>query len=242
MVRTSLEVQDLVVGYYEDVDILHDVSMKIKESKITSIIGPNGAGKSTLFKAIYGFLRPKKGKILHNDKDITGTSPEHMLLRGISYIPQGGSIFPLLSVQNNLELGGWCKRRDREFVRNAIEKVYDRYPVLRKKRKMASSFLSGGEIKMLEVGRALIADPKVILVDEPTAGLAPKLFDQVYGELKTLSKEEKTIVLVDQNVRKAIELGDYVYVLELGENKASGEGEEFRSGTAAELIKEWLAF
>lgn len=238
----SIEVQDLVAGYYEDLDILHNVSINVKKLEITAIIGPNGAGKSTLFKAIYGFLRPKKGKILFNGEDITGLPPREMLRKGISYVPQGGSVFPYLTVQENLELGGWILRSDRKLLNKRIEEIYDRYPPLQKKMKMGASFLSGGELKMLEVGRALITNPSVILVDEPTAGLAPNLFDQLYEQLKALSKTGKTIILVDQNVRAAIELSDYVYVLELGENKCQGKGDEFRSGTARELIKEWLTF
>lgn len=222
-----LEARNIVAGYSEDIDILLDVSMYAEDGKITCMIGPNGVGKSTLLKTIYGFLEPKKGKICYNGNDVTNEKPYNMLRMGISYIPQLRSVFPYLTVEDNLKLGGWIFRGDAEKVKEGIEEVYGRFPVLMKKRKSRAGMLSGGEQRMLEIGRTLIVKPKIMLVDEPSAGLAPKLVTEVYNRLNELREEGMTILLVDQNIRKAVEYSNYVYVLELGKVKLEGVREEF---------------
>jgi len=237
----SLEVSNVTAGYLEDIYILRGVSMHAEQSKITTIIGPNGAGKSTLLKTIYGILKPKEGRVFYKGEDISGSKPHTLLKMGISYLPQMRSIFPYLTVEENLMLGGWIYRKDRKIIDDALEEVYKKYPNLKAKRKSSASFLSGGELKMLETAKALIANPNAILVDEPTAGLAPKFFNQIYDELKMLSREDKkTIILVDQNVKQAIELADYVYVLEMGQNTVEGPRTEFEAGRIREIIKDWL--
>lgn len=237
----SLEVKNVTAGYYEDIDILHEVSIRAEKSRITSIVGPNGAGKSTLLKTIFGFLKPKKGKILYNDEDITGFAPHLLLEKGIAYVPQHRSTFPHMTVEENLMLGGWIIRNNRKLIKERLWEMYNMFPNLKEKRKIGAGFLSGGELRMLDIAKALFVNPEVILVDEPTAGLAPKYFDSVYNRLEALSKKEgKTVLLVDQNIKLAIELADYVYVLQMGKNQVEGSKEEFKTGRIRDIIREWF--
>ncbi len=223
-----IEIKDLHVGYYKDLDILRGVSLKAEEAKITTVLGANGVGKSTLLKAIYGFLKPRAGQILLQGQNITGTPPHRLIELGVSYIPQHSSVFPHLSVENNLRLGAWTFRRDKARIRRKLEENYQRFPMLRDRRNDDAGLLSGGMQRMVEVGRTLMTDPKLILVDEPTAGLAKMLSAEVYRMLTDLrDKEGLTIILVDQEIRQALKIADYVYVLELGRNRVDGPTEEF---------------
>ena len=223
-----LEIEDLHVGYYKDLDILRGVSLKAEEAKITTVLGANGVGKSTLLKAIYGFLKPRTGQILLQGQDIAGTPSHHLIELGVSYIPQHSSVFPHLSVENNLKLGAWTFRRDKARIQRKLEGNYQRFPMLRDRRNDDAGLLSGGMQRMVEVGRTLMTDPKLILVDEPTAGLATMLSSEVYKMLTDLrDKEGLTIILVDQQIRQALKIADYVYVLELGRNRVDGPTEEF---------------
>lgn len=235
----SIEVKDAYSGY-SDVDIIRGFSMRVEEGTITGLIGPNGCGKSTLCKTIYGILRPKKGKIYHDGDNITGLSPHQMLRRGISYIPQARNIFPHLSVRENLKIGAWILRNERVKVRESIEETYERFPILKVRANIKASSLSGGEQKMLEFGRALITDPTTLLVDEPTAGLAPKIAHEVYNSLGRLKEEfGLTILLVDQNVRAAITFSDYLYTMELGKNIEEGSREKFQKSMKS-LVSSWI--
>jgi branched-chain amino acid transport system ATP-binding protein len=223
-----IEVKDLFVGYYKDLDILQGVSLKAEEAQIVAVLGANGVGKSTLLKAIYGFLKPRKGKILLNGTDITKVSSHQLITQGISYIPQHSSVFPYMSVEDNLKLGGWTFRQDKERVQKKLEENYQRFPMLRERKNDDAGLLSGGMQRMVEVGRTLMTDPKVILVDEPTAGLAKMLSAEVYQMLADLRDNDGlTIILVDQEIRQALKIADYVYVLELGRNRVDGRTEEF---------------
>jgi branched-chain amino acid transport system ATP-binding protein len=223
-----LEVQDLYVGYYKDLNILQGVSMSAEEARITTILGANGVGKSTLLKAIYGFLTPSSGKVKLDGQSLLGVPTHERINLGISYIPQEPGIFRWMSVEENLELGAWTFRNDRERIERKLAENYDRFPILYERRKSPAGELSGGMQRMVEVGRTLMTDPKVILVDEPTAGLAKMLSEDVYRMLTRLREEEgMTIVLVDQEIRQALAVADYVYVLELGRNRFEGPVEEF---------------
>lgn len=223
-----IEITDLHVGYYKDLDILQGVSLKAQEGQIVAVLGANGVGKSTLLKAIYGFLKPRAGKIMLQDREITGIASHKLIQEGISYIPQHSSVFPFLSVEDNLQLGAWTFRNDRERVQSKLEENYQRFPLLRDRRNDNAGLLSGGMQRMVEVGRTLMTDPKVILVDEPTAGLAKMLSQEVYDMLTQLRDNERlTIILVDQEIRQALKIADYVYVLELGRNRVSGPAHEF---------------
>lgn len=236
----GLEARDVVAGYLEDIHILQGLSLHAKGGKITAVIGANGVGKSTLLKAIFGFLTPSAGRILFNGEDITGTPPYRTSRKGISYIPQRRNVFPYLTVQENWEIGAWNFRGERTRVSREVDANCERFPTLRDKRKLPAGTLSGGEQRMVEIGRALMVDPLLLLVDEPTAGLAPIVAGEIYGKLVELNREEgKTILLVDQNIRQAVRITDYIYVLELGRKKAEGTREDFEKHLG-EVIREWL--
>jgi branched-chain amino acid transport system ATP-binding protein len=222
-----LEINDLYVGYYKDLHILQGVSLHARQAQITAVLGPNGVGKSTLLKSIFGFVKPQRGEVRLAGQDIVGTPAYHLVHLGISYIPQHQSVFPHMTVEENLELGGWSFRHDTARIRQKIEANYERFPILRERRRSPAGDLSGGMQRMVEVGRVMMTDPKLILVDEPTAGLAIMLARQVYDLLIQLKEEGITILLVDQNIRQAINIADYVYVLELGRNRHEGPREEF---------------
>lgn len=223
-----LDVTDLYVGYYSDLHILQGVSIHAEEAKITTILGANGVGKSTLLKAIYGFLAPASGDVTLAGQSLIGVPTHQRIDKGLSYIPQQPSVFKHMTVRENLELGAWTFRDDSDRIEQKIEENYQRFPQLRERSSSKAGELSGGMQRMVEVGRTLMTDPKVILVDEPTAGLAKLLSQDVYDMLVDLRDNEGiTIVLVDQEIREALKIADYVYVLELGHNKYEGPVEEF---------------
>jgi branched-chain amino acid transport system ATP-binding protein len=223
-----LEVRNLYVGYYRDLNILQDLNLKIAPGHITTILGANGVGKSTVLKAIYGFLRPNRGDVLLDGQSILEVPPHQRISKGLAYIPQQPGIFRDMSVEENLALGAWTYRSDRQRVRRKIEENYTRFPILRDKRRQTTGELSGGQQRMVEIGRTLMAEPKVLLVDEPTAGLSKLLAEEVYQMLVDLrDRDAKTILLVDQEIRHALAIADYVYVLELGRNKFEGPAGDF---------------
>ncbi|MFQ5614924.1 MAG: ABC transporter ATP-binding protein [Anaerolineales bacterium] len=223
-----LEVRDLYVGYYKDLNILQGVNLTAPTGKITAILGANGVGKSTLLKAIYGFLKPNTGEIYMDGKRVDGRPTHKLIDVGISYIPQHTGIFRWMTVEENIQLGGWTFRRDKERLRKKVEENYERFPILREKRKQPAGELSGGQQRMVEISRTLMTDPRLILVDEPTAGLAKLLSADVYQMLIDLrDRDGLTIILVDQEIRQALKIADYVYVLDLGRNKYDGPVEEF---------------
>ena len=222
-----LDIQDLYVGYYEDLNILQGIDVKVQEAKITTILGANGVGKSTLLKAIFGFLKPNKGKVMLEGKNVVGTPTFKLIDLGLAYIPQHPGIFRWMSIEENLEMGAYTFKRDKARIRHKMEEVYERFPVLKERRKSLAGNLSGGQQRMVEVGRTLMTDPKVMLVDEPTAGLAKLLSEEVYQHLVNLKDSGITILLVDQEIRQALKIADYVYVLELGRNKYEGPVDQF---------------
>lgn len=223
-----LEIKDLYVGYYKDLNILQGVDLTARNGQITAVLGANGVGKSTLLKAIYGFLKPNQGEIFLDDEAVTGVPTHELISLGLAYIPQQTGIFRWMSVEENLMMGGWTFKNDKARLKREMERSYERFPDLIEKRKQNAGDLSGGQQRMVEVARTLMTDPKVILVDEPTAGLAKLLSEMVYQMLVDLRDiDGLTIVLVDQEIRDALKIADYVYVLELGRNKFEGPVEEF---------------
>ena len=223
-----LAIYDLYVGYYRDLNILQGVSLQAEGGKITTILGANGVGKSTMLKAIYGFLRPNEGQIRLNEQDIIDVPTHERINMGISYIPQQPGVFRFMSVEENLELGAWTFKNDKSRIRRKLAENYERFPDLKPRRKSNAGELSGGMQRMVEIGRTLMTDPKLILVDEPTAGLAKLLSEEVYQMLVDLrDRDGLTILLVDQEIRSALKIADYVYVLELGRNKFNGPAEDF---------------
>jgi len=223
-----LELRDLYVGYYKDLNILQDLTIKAQRNRITAVLGANGVGKSTALRAAFGFLEPNAGDILLDGESILAVPTYERILKGLAYIPQQPGVFKDMTVEENLELGGWTFKRDRAQVRRKIEANYARFPVLEEKRRQITGELSGGQQRMVEIARTLMAEPKVLLVDEPTAGLSKMLSEEVYEMLSALtSRDDLTILLVDQEIRHALKIADYVYVLELGRNKYQGRANEF---------------
>ncbi|MEM2339264.1 MAG: ABC transporter ATP-binding protein [Nitrososphaerales archaeon] len=234
-----LTVSSITAGYYEDIDILNDVSLKVDKGKVVGIIGPNGAGKSTLLKTIFGYLKPRKGKIIFMDKDITGFKPYELKRMGISYVPQDFSVFPQLTVEENLKLGAWIFKDEKDKIYEKLDAIYQQFPNLAKKRNKKAVWLSGGELRMLEIAKAAMTDPKLMLIDEPSAGLAPKFVEEVYERIKQHSFEGISILLVDQNIVKAVEISEYLYMIEIGRVKVEGP-KEFFEKNLEEIIKSSL--
>jgi len=236
----SLEVDDIHAGYTRDIDILQGVSVRARDGQLTTIIGANGVGKSTLLKAIIGELRPHAGSIRYDGADLTRMATRDLVRHGIAYIAQRHAIFPQMTVLENLEMGTWSFHRDRPRRQRAIEACMDRAPYLREFRDRKAGLLSGGQQRLMEIERALMSEPELILIDEPTVGLDPKRADAVYARLRELvSQAGKTILMVDQNILAGIDAADYVYVLELGRNKLEGTRAEF-DAEHRERMADWL--
>ncbi|MDJ0752923.1 MAG: ABC transporter ATP-binding protein [Ardenticatenaceae bacterium] len=226
--QIMLEMKDLYVGYYRDLNILQNLNITVEKGKITTILGANGVGKSTTLKAVYGFLKPNDGEILLDGKSVLGIPIHERIRLGLAYIPQQPGVFRHMSVEENLEVGAWTFKRDKARIKRKLEENYERFPILRDKRKQNAGELSGGQQRMVEIGRTLMTDPIMILVDEPTAGLSKMLSEEVYQMLVDLrDRDGQTILLVDQEIRQALKITDYVYVLELGRNKYEGPASEF---------------
>ena len=215
-----LELDGVVAGY-GDVTVLHGMSAAVRAGRITTIIGPNGAGKSTVFKTVFGLLPVRAGDIRFAGEAIAGLSPRALLARGMTYVPQGRNLFPQLSVRHNLELGG-ITLGDRALLARRVEAAMARFPVLRERAEAQASTLSGGEQKMLEIARALLLEPRLMLVDEPSIGLAPKLVAGVFETLTGLRETGVTIVMVEQNARSALAISDDALVLEQGRCALAG--------------------
>ncbi len=218
-----LELRDLYVGYYRDLNILQNVNLTAEEGKITTILGANGVGKSTTLKAIFGFLKPNDGDILIDNQSVLGIPTHERIGLGLAYIPQQPGVFKHMSVKENLEVGAWTFRKDKARIQRKLEENYARFPILKEKQRQMTGELSGGQQRMVEIGRTLMTDPKVILVDEPTAGLSKLLSRDVYKMLTDLRDDGMTIMLVDQEIRQALKISDYVYVLELGRNNMKAQ-------------------
>ena len=204
-----------MVGGYGKLTVLNGTTFKVARGALTTVIGPNGAGKSTVFKAIFGLLRVASGRIVFDGRDITNLEPRELLERGISYVPQGRNVFPELSVLHNLELGATAAP-----ARTAhIDRLMDRFPVLRRKRDAQVSTLSGGEQKLLEIARGLLLEPKLMLIDEPSIGLSPLLVKDIFRILQDLRAGGMSILMVEQNAKRALEISNYGVVLELGRTR-----------------------
>lgn len=234
-----LRVEDLVAGYQEGIDVLAGVTFEAAEGHITAIIGPNGAGKSTLLKAIYGFLQPRGGRVQFRGASIAGLPPHLMKRRGIGYVPQSASTFPHLTVEENLLLGGWTARQRRSLLRERLNWVYAMFPALRERRRDRATVLSGGQLRMLAVAKEMIVQPALLMVDEPTVGLAPRVAEEVYAFLAKAPSLGTTILLVDQNIAEAVEVARYVYLLAMGRVQRHGPQEMFAQNLR-ELIQETL--
>jgi ABC-type branched-subunit amino acid transport system ATPase component len=238
---TLLSVTDVHAGYLPGVDILRGLSLEARANEITLVIGPNGAGKSTLLRTVFAFLAPNHGSITFRDRATAGLRPSDLKASGISYVTQDINSFPGLTVEENLHMGAWVFRRDTDRLRRQLERVYATFPALADKRRARAGELSGGQGRMLSVARELMTEPQLLLVDEPTAGLAPNLAEQVYDILLTAKQSSGVaILLVEQNVEQALPLADQLYLLNLGRVKAQGPGKEFDNARVRALIQECL--
>jgi len=235
----ELRVSELDAGYVPGHPILHGVNITAKPARVTVVLGPNGAGKSTMLRAIAGYLRPERGRVFLGGSDISDLPAFRHIEQGIAYLPQGRSTFPDLTVEENIELGGWTIRRDQARLRQATEKIFARYPALASLRDRTAGSLSGGQQRTVEIARLLMPDPKILLIDEPSVGLAPNIARQVYRELESFREEGRTILLVDQDVRAAIRIADYVYVLSSGKNDIEGDRSAFE-GDLGTMVRRWL--
>jgi branched-chain amino acid transport system ATP-binding protein len=218
-----LDVQNLVGGYGK-MTILNGTTFSVPAGSITTIIGPNGAGKSTVFKAIFGLLKLREGRIVFKGRDVTGLSQRALLAAGICYVPQGRNIFAELSVRHNIELGGVAAARDIDLPAR-IDAALDKFPALRRKAGQQASTLSGGEQKQLEIARGLLLNPALVLIDEPSIGLSPLMVQQTFAILKELRDAGVSIVLIEQNARSALEISDFGIVLELGQTRLIDKAE-----------------
>jgi len=212
-----LTLTDVVSGYGQ-MTILHGITACIRRGAITTVIGPNGAGKSTLFKAVFGLLPIRGGKIELDGRTTTNLSPRRMIDAGVCYVPQGRNIFPELSVRHNLELGAVMAPAGFDLARRMVAAM-DRFPVLRRKADAQASTLSGGEQKMLEIARSLLLEPKLMLIDEPSIGLSPIMVNELFAILREMRDRGITVLLIEQNAKRALESSDYGIVLELGRTR-----------------------
>jgi ABC-type branched-subunit amino acid transport system ATPase component len=217
-----LRAESITAGYGK-MAILHDVTVEVRAGEMVSVIGPNGAGKSTAFKTIVGFLRPTGGRVRFDGQDIAGLRPDQVLHRGLAYVPQGRIVFPQMTVLENLEMGAYIERDGRR-VREALERVYALFPILAERRSQKAGTMSGGEQQMVAIGRALMTTPKLILLDEPSLGLAPKFVSLIFDKLVQMKRAGYTMMVVEQNAAKALAVADRGYVLELGRNRFEGTG------------------
>jgi branched-chain amino acid transport system ATP-binding protein len=219
-----LELKDVQAGYGR-IQILHKVSLEVQPREVVCVIGPNGAGKSTTFKVIMGFINHLGGEIQFDGKDILGSRPDQILALGLGYVPQGRIVFNQMSVRENLDMGGYVER-SRARLRESMDYVFTLFPRLAERQRQRAGTLSGGEQQMLAMGRALMTRPRMLMLDEPSLGLSPRFVDEVFDKIVALARESMTIMLVEQNAARALEISHRGYVLELGRNRYHGTGQE----------------
>ncbi|HXF50481.1 MAG TPA: ABC transporter ATP-binding protein [Dehalococcoidia bacterium] len=215
----TLLVEDVVSGYGE-VEVLHGVTVRVEPGEIVSIIGPNGAGKSTLMKAAFGLLPIKRGRVLLQGRDVTGRAPNELVRLGMAYVPQVDNVFPSLTIQENLEMGAWARS---DGFKERLARVYDLFPALAARPHEKAARLSGGQRQLLAIGRALMLDPIILLLDEPSASLSPKMVDLVFENIIEINARGTAILMVEQNARHALSLSHRAYVLATGENRLEGD-------------------
>lgn len=223
MVDNILEVNDVYAGYLPGLNILQGINFRIAPGELVAVIGPNGAGKSTLAKAIFGLLNPSEGTIVFKGENIAGLKSDRIVRKGMCYVPQISNVFASLSVEENLEMGAFIRSGSLKSLKDGI---YNMFPQLAQRRKQTAGTLSGGERQMLAMGRALMLDPDLLLLDEPSAALSPILVNGVFEQIKAIQEMGKAIVLVEQNAKKALMMADRGYVLENGCDRVEGKGQD----------------
>jgi branched-chain amino acid transport system ATP-binding protein len=217
-----LELRDVAAGY-GSMQILHGVSLRVNAGEVVAVIGPNGAGKSTTFKVIMGFITPLAGEVVFDGHDSIGRLPNRILGLGLGYVPQGRVVFNTMTVRENLEMGAYLER-DRARIKASMDRVFSLFPRLGERPGQLAGTMSGGEQQMLAMGRALMMRPRMLMLDEPSLGLSPRLVDEVFDRIVDMARSDLTVVLVEQNAARALEIADRGYVLELGRNRFEGTG------------------
>lgn len=219
--KPLLEIRNLE-SWYGPVQVLFDVHLKIYPGEMVCIIGPNGAGKSTILKNVFGLIKKNKGDILLDNKHIRKYSPDKVVRQGVSFVPQGRSVFPNLTVKENLELGAYIRKDD---ISEDLKAVFEKFPRLKERQKQKAGLLSGGEQQMVALGRALMIKPKLLLLDEPSLGLSPQVKQLIFEKIVEINRKEGiTVLVVEQNARLSLALSNYAYVLDLGKNRLEGKG------------------
>ena len=219
-----LELDNVSAGY-GPIQILHGVTLHVDEGEVVAVIGPNGAGKSTTFKVVMGLIRYLGGTMRFGGRDLVGIRPDRILGLGLGYVPQGRVVFTQMTVRENLEMGAYLER-DKAKIRAAMEWVFTLFPRLGERKRQLAGSMSGGEQQMLAMGRALMMRPRMLMLDEPSLGLSPRLVDEVFDKILELARSGLTVMLVEQNAARALEVADRGYVLELGRNRYEGGGRE----------------
>jgi branched-chain amino acid transport system ATP-binding protein len=212
----SFLIAEGMTGGYGSVDILHDCTIGVEKGEIAVIVGPNGAGKSTAMKAVFGMLNIHTGSVLLDGEDITSLSPQDRVAKGMAFVPQNNNVFPSMSVEQNLEMGAFLRRDD---INTTMEEVYSLFPILKDKRKQSAGELSGGQRQQVAVGRALMTKPKLLMLDEPTAGVSPIVMDELFDLIIDIARTGLSILMVEQNARQALNIADKGYVLVQGRNR-----------------------
>jgi ABC-type branched-subunit amino acid transport system ATPase component len=235
-----LEMREVTAGYAQDIDVLRDINLRVEAGRITGLIGLNGAGKSTIIKTICGFLPPKSGSISYAGEDISGIAPHRLIDRGICCIPQESSLFPYLSVQDNLSLP--LLGRPRQFagtMRTRLQEVFELFPALHEKRSQPAGSLSGGQQKQVEFAKAWLQQPRLCLIDEPSIGLSPRISEEVFVWIEKFAQSAMGILLIDHNVRRVVKMSDRICVLSLGRVTADGTPADFQ-GDLHQQVQQWL--
>ena len=223
-----IQVDDIVAGYLPGVDILNGCSLDLHPGEVIGIIGPNGAGKSTLLKAVFGLVDIRSGSVSMANEDITGLRPHELVSRGIGFVPQTDNVFPRLTIKENLEMGAF---QEPSQFDSRFESVAELFPLLAERRDQRADGLSGGQRQMVAIGRALMMDPQVVLLDEPSAGLSPAYQDQVFEQVTRIAQHGVSLIMVEQNARRCLEICDRGYVLDQGTNAYTGTGRELLDDT-----------
>ncbi len=214
-----------ITAYYGHIKALDEISMEITKGQVTALLGANGAGKTTILKVISGLLKPTSGEMNFENKDISNLNPEQMVAGGVVQVPEGRRIFPRMTVTENLTIGAYSLS-NKQNLTDKYHKVYHYFPVLRERSEQLAGTLSGGEQQMLALGRALMSEPKVLMLDEPSLGLAPKIVETIFNIIEEINREGVTVLLVEQNAFKALQIADYGYILETGNMRLEGTGED----------------
>jgi len=220
-----LQLENVVASYIPGVEILRGVNLHVEQGEIVCLVGPNGAGKSTVLRTVSGFLKPSKGQIVFNERSISGMAPEQILMSGITHVPQGHSVFPKMTVHENLLMGAFTIK-DQAVVTKRLDKVYGLFPWLKDRYREKAGNLSGGQQKILEIGRALMLEPPMMILDEPSLGLAPKIMAELFETIRELNRGGLTILMVEQNAREGLASAHRGYVLELGKEKFEGPAKD----------------